>query len=639
MSFAGKVWRLLVGIKDGLALLFLLLFFGALFAVLTSRPNPAQVREGALLLSLDGGIVEEVASIDPLDALLSNSLPTREYAARDLVEAIDGAARDERIKAIALDLTTFTGGPAVSLREVAEALTRFRNADKPILAYGVAYSDDAVMLAAQASEVWVDPLGGVAVRGPGGSILFYADAFERYGINAHVYQVGTFKGTGEPYENSAMSPEMRENLETYTGQLWDEYRAQVRQARPAANIAAVTTGLIPLLEQHGGDLAQVALATGLADTVGTRDQWGARLAELAGEDTWDNDPGAFAATDFDTYFAALDTSEGGGLRRLTSSRKKIGVITIAGEITDGDAGPGSAGAARITRLLDEALDQDLAGLVVRIDSPGGTVTGSEAIRRAVLRHRDRGIPVAISMSNYAASGGYWISTAGQRIFAAPETLTGSIGVVLVVPSFEQVLGQYGVNAETIRTTPLSGQPDLLGGLSAETEALLQAETQAIYGRFVGLVAEARNMTPARADQLAQGRVWTGGSARQLGLIDQFGGLDDALEWVAAEAGLAQGDWKAHHLVSPPDPVAELLARLAGSSARQPAALVSVSSLFAAQEHQVSARVMADLERLIAAPGVQALCLGCAADYPAPRTPASQDRGSVWLRAMARIFAH
>jgi protease-4 len=638
MSFAGKVWRLLVGIKDGLALLFLLLFFGALFAVLSVRPNPAQVRDGALLLSLDGAIVEEVASIDPLGALLANALPTREYAARDLVQAIDGAARDERISAIALDLTTFTGGPAVSLREVAEALARFRTADKPIVAYGVAYTDDAVMLAAQASEVWVDPLGGMALRGPGGSILFYADAFERFGINAHVYQVGAFKGTGEPYANSAMSPEMRENLETYTGQLWDEYRAQIVQARPDANIAAATTGLISQLEAQGGDMARVALATGLADTIGTRDQWGARLAELAGEDEWDDSPGAFAATDFDTFFAALDGKDSGGFGGLGGAPKQIGVITIAGEITDGDAGPGSAGAARITQVLDDALDDDLAALVVRIDSPGGTVTGSEAIRRAVMRYRDRGIPVAISMGNYAASGGYWIATAGQRIFAAPETLTGSIGVVLVVPSFERVLSEYGVNSEAIRTTPLSGQPDLAGGFSAETEALLQAETQSIYARFVGLVAEARGMTPARADELAQGRVWTGGSARQLGLVDQFGGLDDALAWAAAQAELEQGDWEPHFLTSPVDPMAEILAGLAGTPSARAPALVSVSGLFAAQEQQLTARVLADLDRLVSAPGVQALCLGCGADAPAAAPRRADSHAPFWRGLAAHIFA-
>lgn len=640
MSFAGKVWRLLVGIKDALALLFLLLFFGLLFAALSARPSPAQVREGALLLKLDGAIVEEVATIDPIEALLANSLPTRQYAARDLARAIDAAIADERIKAIALDLTTFTGGSAVSIREVAEALARFRSSEKPVLAYGVAYSDDAVMLAAQASEVWIDPLGGVAVRGPGGSILFYADALNRFGINAHVYQVGTYKGTGEPYSNSAMSPAFRENLETYTNQMWDEYRAQIVQARPSADLEAATTGLLPLLEQQGGDLAKVAIEAGLADTIGTRDEWAARVAEIAGADEWDERPGTFAATDLDTWIAASQADASGGLGSIgVGSVKTIGVITIAGEISDGDAGPGSAGAARITRLLDDALEDDLAALVVRIDSPGGTVTGSETIRRAIMRHRDKDIPVVVSMGNYAASGGYWIATAGQRIFAEPETLTGSIGVILVVPSFEEILGQYGVNSETIRTTPLSGQPDVLGGFSPETEALLQAETEAIYGRFVGLVAESRGISAARADTLAQGRVWTGGSARQLGLVDQFGGLDAAIAWAAKEAGLEDGDWEERFLTSPPDPFAEMLSGVIGEVAANPQALVSVSSLFAAQEQQVAARVMGDIDRLVAAPGVQALCLGCTSDSAVAPAAARNPALPWWQAIAARLLAH
>jgi protease IV len=643
MSFAGKVWRLLVGIKDGLALLFLLLFFGLLFAALSARPSPAQVREGALLIDLDGSIVEEVAAVDPFGALLSGTLPTREYAARDMAQAIDRAATDDRIKAIALDLTLFTGGPAVSVREVAEALGRFRGADKPILAYGVAYSDDAVMLAAQASEVWVDPLGGVAVRGPGGSILFYGEALERYGINAHVYQVGTYKGTGEPYSNSAMSPEMRENLETYTGQLWDEYRAQVIQARPDADLDAATTGLIETLAANGGDMAQAALATGLADRIGTYDEWSAAVAELAGEDEWSDLPGAFASTDLDTFVAATrdDNRGGGGLRSLGGGGDKtIGVITIAGEISDGNAGPGSAGAARITQLLEDALDDDLAALVVRIDSPGGTVTGSESIRRAVMRFRDKDIPVVISMGNYAASGGYWIATAGQRIFAEPETLTGSIGVILVVPSFEEIMAEYGVNSESIRTTPLSGQPDILGGFTPETEALLQGETEAIYGRFVGLVAEARNITPARADELAQGRVWTGGSARQLGLVDQFGGLDAALEWAAQQAGLEDGQWDERFLTSPPDPFAAMLAGALGGQVKdRPQGLVSMSSLFARQEQQVAARVLADLDRLMAAPGVQALCLGCVPETAVALPAARRGTTPWWSSLAARFLTH
>ncbi len=642
MSFAGKVWRLLVGIKDALALLFLLLFFGLLFAALGSRPNPAQVRQGALLLDLDGSIVEEVAPVDPFGALLSGALPTRQYASRELAQAIDAAATDDRIKAVALDLTLFTGGAAVSLREVADALARFRAADKPVLAYGVAYSDDAVMLAAQASEVWVDPLGGVAVRGPGGSVLFYGEALERYGINAHVYQVGTFKGTGEPYANAAMSPEFRENLETYTSQMWDEYRAQIVRARPDADFDAATTDLVATLAANDGDMAQVALAVGLADTIGTHDEWGARVAELAGEDEWSDHPGAFAHTDLDTWIAAsAGDSEGGGLRSFGGESKRIGVITVAGEISDGEAGPGEAGAARITRLLEDALDDDLAALVVRIDSPGGTVTGSESIRRAIMRFRDKDIPVAVSMGNYAASGGYWIATAGQRIFAEPETLTGSIGVILVVPSFEEIMAEYGVNSESIRTTPLSGQPDIIGGFTPETEALLQAETEAIYGRFVGLVAQARGITPARADELAQGRVWTGGSARQLGLVDQFGGLEAALEWAAAQAGIENEDqWEPRFLTSPSDPFEQMLAGMVGGNvqARAPR-LVSVSSLFAMQEQQVAARVMADLDRLMGAPGVQALCLACSSDTPLTLRVERQAENPWWRAMAARIFTH
>jgi protease-4 len=610
MSFAGKVWRLLVGIKDALALLFLLLFFVTLFALLSARPSPGQVREGALLLRLDGAIVEEASASDPLEILVSGTLPTRQYEARQLVRAIDEAARDDRIKAIALDLTTFTGGPHVSTKEVAEALDRFRTADKPILSYAVAYTDDALMLAAHANEIWVDPMGGAAIRGPGGSIMFYAEAFERYGINAHVYQIGTYKGTGEPYTNTQMSPELRENLETYVGQIWDEYRAHVVQARSQADIDAATTGLLALLDENGGDMAQTAIAAGLADKIGTKDDWGKRVAELVGESKRDKAPGAFAHTELDIWLARVGREVSSGSRSFGGSKSRIGVVTIAGEISDGKAGPGSAGAARITALLDDALDDDLAGLVVRVDSPGGTVTGSEAIRRAVMRYRDKGIPVAISMGNYAASGGYWIATAGQRIFAEPETITGSIGVVLMVPSFEKILSDFGIYSDSIRTTPLSGQPDILAGFTPETEALLQAETTAIYDRFVGMVAETRGLTPERADELAQGRVWTGGSARQLGLVDQFGDLDAALEWVASEAGLEDDGWEPRFLSSPQDPFAAMLAGLLGNAEQEPQALVSISSHFALDEQAVAMRALQDFDRLLSTPGAQALCLIC-----------------------------
>lgn len=636
MSFAGKVWRLLVGIKDALVLLTMLAFFALVFAALSNRPSPAQVRDGALLLDLDGAIVEEVATPDPFDTLLSSTLPMREYQARQLVRTIDAAAQDKRVKTIALDLTTFTGGAHVNVQEVAEALGRFRAADKPVFAYAVAYTDDAMALAAHASEIWVDPMGGVAVRGPGGSSLYFGEALERYGITAHVFKVGTFKSAVEPYMGSGMSDPARENATQYLTAVWDEWRAHLTQARPQARIEQATTGLVDLLAASGGNMAQAALASGMADKIGTYDQWSARVAEVAGEDEWSDLPGAFASTPYDAYAGTLGDDAGSG--------KAVGIITIAGEISDGEEGPGSAGAARITALLEDALDDDLAALVVRVDSPGGTVTGSEAIRRAIMRFKDKDIPIAVSMGNYAASGGYWVATPADRIFAQPETLTGSIGVFSVIPTFERVLADYGIRSDGVATTPLSGQPDLAGGLSSETQALLQAETAAVYDRFLTLVAESRNISKARADELGQGRVWTGGLARQLGLVDQFGDLDAAVEWAAAQAGLENGKYTRRYLVSPPDQWAQMLQSLAGSNARaQGPQLVSMTGLVAVREQQVLARVLGDAQRLVASPGVRALCLECLSDAAAtaPATPAAT--GGAWRvlagAVITRFFAH
>ncbi len=636
MSFAGKVWRLLVGIKDALALLFLLLFFTVLFAALSSRPNPALVQEGALLLDLNGSIVEEPALADPLALLLSGSVPTREYRARNLVRAIDEAASDDRIKAIAMDLTTFTGGGNVNVKEVAEALRRFKTSDKPILAFSVAYIDDALTLAAEADEIWIDPMGGPAIRGPGGNIMFYADALERFNITANVYQVGQYKGTGEPYMNSQMSPELRENLEGYVSQIWEEYVARISHARPEFDVGAVTTNLLEGLAQNNGDMAQLAVASGLADTIGTRDEWAQKVAEVAGEDNWSSGPDSFAATDLDPWLAEIGP-ESAPASAFGSRRRQIGVITVSGEINDSNAGPGQAGAARISSILDDALEDDLAALVVRVNSPGGTVTGSETIRRAVERHADKGIPIAISMGNAAASGGYWIATSGDRIFAEPETITGSIGVVLVLPTFEGILNEYGVTADRIETTPFSGQPDLLGGLTGETDALLQAQTESIYTRFLGMVMEARDLSPLQAAEVAEGRVWTGGTARQLGLIDQFGDLDTALEWAATEAGLAEDEWQPYFLTSPPDPWAALFGGVPAPAANSGPELLSVEAVLAAERNASVERVLRDFDRLFETNGAQALCLPCVADSGAA-PPQNRNAQLSWWQIISRSVA-
>ena len=617
MSFAGKVWRLLVGIKDALALAFLLVFFSALFMLLSARPSVGEVREGALLLELNGSVVEEKSLVDPFQALLpaaplGAAVPTKEFAARDLVQAIDAAAKDDRIKAVALDMSKFLGGGQVHMQNIAEALDRFRATGKPVLSYAVAYTDDSMMLAAHSSEVWIDPMGGAAIAGPGGERLYYGQLLEKLNVNAHVFRVGTYKSAVEPYIRSDMSPEARENASQLYGALWQEWLANVKQARPNANLTLATAEIGPWIEQSGGDLAKAAISAGLADRVGDRVEWGKRVAQFAGEDEWDKAPGAFAKTDLDPWLTAIGAHENSG---------NIGVITIAGNISDGQAGPGEAGAERIAKALDDALDDNLKALVVRVDSPGGTVTGSEAIRRAILRHKERGIPVAVSMGNMAASGGYWIATTGDRIFAEPETITGSIGIFGVLPTFENALASWGVATDGVRTTPLSGQPDLAAGLTPETEMMLQKSVEFGYDRFLTLVADARGMSKPQVDGIAQGRVWDGGSARQLGLVDQFGDLDTALQWAAVQADLDQGEWGATFLGKERDPFAIWLAESLGEDTQAPAAPVNdMLAYFAGREQQLAARVAGDLFGLLQAGGIQARCLECVQPIGATQAP-------------------
>ena len=349
--------------------------------------------------------------------------------------------------------------------------------------------------------------------------------------------------------------------------------------------------------------------------------------ELVGEDEWDDSElNAYPRTELDPWLEDNAIAETGSA---------IGVVTIAGEIVDGDAGPGTAGGTRIAELLDEALEADLAALVVRVDSPGGSVMASEEIRRAILRHKARDIPIAVSMANVAASGGYWVATPADRIFAEPETITGSIGIFAVIPTFEGLADEIGVSVDGVRTTPLSGQPDLVGGFTPEVDAILQASVADGYTDFLGRVAAARNLSIEEVDRIGQGRIWDGGAARQIGLVDQYGGLDTAVEWAAAQAGLGEGEWFIDYLGHEPGTYDTLLRQLLvedGESER-----ADVATLFSRQQEALGGRLVGDLERLLTTRGAQAYCLECP---PGPQQGAAGDRELVgWLARVAALFTH
>ncbi|WP_292960701.1 signal peptide peptidase SppA [Novosphingobium sp. UBA1939] len=625
MKFARSAWKLLVAVKDALVLLFLLLFFWALYAVLTLRPAPGMVREGALYLVLDGPVVEERSHIDPFGLLTSGEKPRREYRERDIARAIEQAATDSRIKVIVLDLEKFAGGRQVHLSHIGAAMDKARAAKKPVLVRAVMYQDDGVQLAAHASEVWVDPIGGAIVTGPGGTNLYYKALLDRLKVKAHVFKVGTYKSAVEPYIRDDASPEAKEALNAVYTALWDSWQAEVRKARPKANLALVTGDPVKWLAESNNDAAQAALKAGLVDKLGDRIAFGKRVAELAGADPAAG-LGAFRSTDMATYLADRPEPREG---------KAIAVVTIAGEIVDGDAGPGTAGGDRIAALLDKAAaSDDYAGLVVRVDSPGGSVLASERIRAAIERIKAKGLPVAVSMANLAASGGYWVSTPGQRIFAEPDTITGSIGIFAVIPTVEDTIAQYGVHADGLRTTPLAGQPDLLGGLTPAFQGLLQGQIENNYRRFIGLVGASRHKTPEQVDAIGQGRIWDGGTARQNGLVDQFGGLDDALAWTAKAAKVDK--WHPVFLGSGDGTVRSLLEQMVsddGDAAAAPSG--DLAGFVALRQQALADRLMADAARLLSGRGAQAYCLECAADDRSAARPAPLP-GRGWLALLARL---
>jgi protease-4 len=604
MRFLGFVWRFLVGLKDLLVLTFMLLFFTGLYFALSSSPKIGAGTRGALLLDLSGPIVEQATSPAPFD-LLSGTAVGRQYRLRDLVQALRAAATDDRVQAVALDLDIFTGGGQVVLSDVGAALDEVRRAKKPVIAYASAYDDDSYQLAAHASEIWLNPLGQVLVRGPGGTNLYYKGLMDKLGIAANVYRAGTYKAAVEPYTRSDMSPEAREASQALADSLWENWLDEVRRVRPKAQMKDYIAQAEARLARAGGDIAKTALDAGLVDRIGDRTEFGRRVAEIVGERDSDV-PGSFRTIDYNAWANSSRRSDSDG---------EIGVLTVAGDIVDGKAPSGSAGGETVSAALFQGLrDGKMKALVVRIDSPGGSVNASEQIRRAVLAAKARNIPVVISMGSVAASGGYWIATAGDQIFAEPGTITGSIGVFGILPSFEGTLAKLGIGADGVKATPLSGEPDAMRGPSPEAGRLIQAGVDDIYRRFIMLVANARKLPPEKVATIAEGRVWAGGAARQLGLVDRFGSLDDAISEAARRAQLDPKKAGVRHLGA----TEGWLGALLQSGAAQDTAGRDAFGRMAAEPRVLLASALADVQRLLDGPAIQMRCLDCGPPTPQPR---------------------
>lgn len=600
MQFLKGVWGFLVGVKDALVLLFMLLLFAALWASFSMRAPIANVPDGAALnIELDGLLVDQASEPTPL-ALLGGEEVVPEIETLMLVRTIDRAAEDPAISRITLDLDRFLGGGQANLESVGAALTRFRAKNKTVEAWATAYSDDSYYLAAHASTIGLDPMGAVVLAGPGGSNLYFKDALDKLKVNVEVFRVGTYKSFVEPFTRTGASPEAKAADQQLADDLWAGWRTAVQRQRQELDVAALLESWPQRVAGANRPQAELAKDAGLVDVVLSRSAWTGKLKKELGEGDDPDLPGDFKRVDFRDYWAAR--------RPATETGSAVAVVHVAGTIVDGEAPAGAAGGDTISQLIEDAVaDSDVKALVVRVDSGGGSAIASEQIRLAMQEARARKLPVVASFGPVAASGGYWVGAGADAIFASPSTITGSIGVFGVIPTFEGTLKELGISTDGVRTTPFSGQPDIVGGLNDPTRALVQGGVEDIYRQFLALVSTARKMPVAEVAPIAEGRVWSGARAKELKLVDQYGDLQAAVREAGRRAGL-KGEPRVK-VMSPPQPfLVQLLSGLEGGSATPKDALaraVTVSRLKAAAQVQAAVSVAKG-------PTVQAHCLTCLA---------------------------
>ncbi len=627
MSFVRGAWRFLVGVKDFAVLVLLILFFFAIWAGLHAR-GATRVPDGsALVLDLDGPVVDQASERSPFASVASPTGASGEIEVRDVLRAIDTARTDTRIKLIVLQLDTFIGAGQANLQAIGASLRAFEKAGKPVYAYATAYTDASYYLAAHANHIWLSPMGGVLLTGPGGTNLYFKKALDKLDVDVNVFRVGKYKSFVEPFTRTEASPEAKAAEQALVDGVWASYRSDVHAARPAVDLVAAFADLPARIAAARGDFAQEAVDAHLVDTIGTRVAFGRAMAKIVGEGD-DKQPGAFNGTPFAKYAGATKANRSG---------PAVGIVYVAGNIVDGEAGAGTAGGDTIAKLVAKALtNDDIKALVVRIDSPGGSVTGSERIREALAQARDKGVPVIASMGPVAASGGYWVSTAASQVFAAPSTITGSIGIFAVIPTFNRALDRLGISTDGVKSTPYTGDPDILRGLTPDSKLVLQAGIDDGYRRFIGLVAAARHLSLARVDEIAQGRVWTGSDAVRLGLVDHLGGLDAAVAAAARAAKLGDTP-RTIDIEKTPSLLIQLIGQSLGLGGSDDTSGARARDPFAKIAAAGRQRVLAQIGEAAAVAGgatIQADCLDCAA--LAPPRPAAIARSSAWLASATAL---
>ena len=534
-------------------LIFLLLVVFLIAIVFFESGN--EVPEGAaLVLSPEGNIVEQKTET-VLSSDIFGDAAREETLLKDIIDVIDYAKDDKRIELMVLDLRKMGNAGISKLQSIGAALERFRGSGKSIFAYGDYFNQSQYYLAAHADRLYLSPMGAILLSGFGLYRLYYKTALDKLQIQFHVFKVGTYKSALEPVTRDSMSEYAKEANLGWLSVLWEAYKSDVAQCRRfnPQSLDDYINNISGYLAQADGDTAVMALNLGLVDELKTRDELRQELIEQVGEDP---DEPTFKQVAFDEYLKHIQPK----LMKSHPAKDKVGIIVASGIIMDGEQPAGRIGGDSMADLLVRAREDDkVKAVVVRIDSGGGSATASEVISREIELTREAGKPVYVSMGSVAASGGYWIAAPADKIWATPTTITGSIGIFGAFPTFEKSLKSLGITSDGVGTTQLSDAFDPSRPLNELVAQSMQQIIEQGYRRFIRRVAEGRNMSPEAVEKIAEGRVWAGTTAKELGLVDEIGSLQDTIRAVAESIGLK--DYETTYIAQPLTTREQLIQRI------------------------------------------------------------------------------
>ncbi|EAY8590530.1 signal peptide peptidase SppA [Salmonella enterica] len=591
-GFFKWTWRVLNFVREmvlNLFFIFLVLVGVGIWMQIGNGSNSEQTARGALLLDISGVIVDKPSTNHRLGALGrqlfgASSDRLQENSLFDIVNAIRQAKDDRNITGIVLDLKNFIGADQPSMRYIGKALREFRDSGKPVFAVGENYSQGQYYLASFANKIWLSPQGQVDLHGFATNGLYYKTLLDKLKVSTHVFRVGTYKSAVEPFIRDDMSPAAREADSRWIGELWQNYLHTVsanRQISPQ-QLFPGAQAIIDGLTSVGGDTAKYALDHKLVDALASSADVEKALTKQFG---WSKTENNYRAISYYDYSLETPADTGG----------TIAVIFANGAIMDGEETPGNVGGdTTASQIRDARLDPKVKAIVLRVNSPGGSVNASEVIRAELAAARAAGKPVVVSMGGMAASGGYWISTPANYIVASPSTLTGSIGIFGVINTVENSLSSIGVHSDGVSTSPLA-DISMTKALSPEVQQMMQLSIEYGYKRFITLVADARKRTPEQIDKIAQGHVWTGEDAKANGLVDSLGDFDDAVAKAAELAKLKQ--WHLDYYQDEPTVLDMVMDSMTGSvramlpetiQAMLPAPLVSAANTVKAEGDKLAA---------------------------------------------------